>query len=138
MEESGFSLERDTRHALVCQERGTRNNPIFLHERSHCRLGVLMVKGINIDGCTDLYILRKGNLTVKRYVNEILMPHVIPYITAIRRSFLLMQDNARNHTIRLLENFLEAEIIQHTEWPVCSPDLNIIQPARDSCRRRIQ
>ncbi|GFW08966.1 hypothetical protein TNCV_3475131 [Trichonephila clavipes] len=29
-------------------------------------------------------------------------------------------DNARNHTARLVENFLNADTLQCTEWPACS------------------
>ncbi|GFX74124.1 hypothetical protein TNCV_490881 [Trichonephila clavipes] len=33
-DESRFSLEYDTRRVLVWRDRGTRNNPAFVHERS--------------------------------------------------------------------------------------------------------
>ncbi|XP_035222808.1 uncharacterized protein LOC118195583, partial [Stegodyphus dumicola] len=53
-----------------------------------------------------------GTLTAQRYADEILRPHIIPYPAAIGNSFLLIQDNARSCTARLVENFLEAETIQ--------------------------
>ncbi|GFU16594.1 transposable element Tcb2 transposase [Trichonephila clavipes] len=48
-----------------------------------------------------------------------------------------MDDNARPHTARLLENMLEAETIQRMEWPACSSDLNPIEHVRDMLRRCI-
>ncbi|GFY30553.1 transposable element Tcb2 transposase [Trichonephila clavipes] len=93
--------------------------------------------GISIGGRTDLHIIRKGILTGRRYADEILRPHVIPYAGAIRDSFVFQDDNARPHRARLVENMLEAETIQRMEWPVCSPDLNPIQHVWDMLRRRI-
>ncbi|GFW57169.1 transposable element Tcb2 transposase [Trichonephila clavipes] len=72
-------------------------------------------------------MIRNGSLTVQRYANEIVRPDVVSYAAAIGDSFLLMQDNATPHTARLVENFLEAEKIQHPEWSACSPNLNSIE-----------
>ena len=75
-DESRISLESDTRSVLVWRERGTRNNPTFVRERSQCRRAGWMARGeINIGGCTNLHIIRNGNLTGRRYIEEILRPH---------------------------------------------------------------
>ncbi|GFT79512.1 transposable element Tcb2 transposase [Trichonephila clavipes] len=96
IDESRFSLESDTRRVLVWRDRGTRNNPAFVRERSQYR--------------------RAG----RRYADEILRPYVIPYAVAIGDSFVFQDDNARPHRARLVENMLEAETIQRMEWPACS------------------
>ncbi|GFX40062.1 transposable element Tcb2 transposase [Trichonephila clavipes] len=88
--------------------------------------------GISIGGPTDMHIIQNGNFVAQIYANEILRPRVIPCAATFGDSFLLMQDNVRNPTVRLVKNFLEIEAIQRMEWPACSPGLNLIQHAWDS------
>ncbi|GFV02059.1 transposable element Tcb2 transposase [Trichonephila clavipes] len=88
-DESRFSLECGTRRVFVWRDRGTRNNPAFVRERSQYR--------------------RAG----------------------------WMDDNARPHRARLVENMLEAETIQRMEWPACSPDRNPTEHVWDILGRRI-
>ncbi|GFT56201.1 transposable element Tcb2 transposase [Trichonephila clavipes] len=58
---------------------GSRNNPAFVHESIRFGGGVVLVYGgISIDGRTDLYIIRDGPLTARRYRDEILRPIVVP------------------------------------------------------------
>ncbi|GFW81185.1 transposable element Tcb2 transposase [Trichonephila clavipes] len=137
-DESRFSLESDTRRVLVWRDRGTRNNPAFVRERSqYRRAGWMVWGGISIGGRMDLHIIRNGTLTGRRYADKILRPYVIPYAVAIGDSFVFQDDNARPHRARLVENMVEAETIQRMEWAACSPDLNPIEHVWDMLRRRI-
>ncbi|GFV62360.1 transposable element Tcb1 transposase [Trichonephila clavipes] len=93
--------------------------------------------GISIDGRTDLYIIRDGPLTARRYRDEILRPIVVPYAAAIGDDFILMDDNCRPHRANLGEDFLFEERIVQMEWPACSPDMNPIEHVWDALGKRV-
>ncbi|GFW89497.1 transposable element Tcb2 transposase [Trichonephila clavipes] len=117
---------------------GSRNNPALVHESVRFGGGgVLVYGGLSIDGRADLYIIRDGPLTARRYRDEILRPIVVPYAAAIGDDFILMDDNCRPHRANLVEDFLFEEGIVRMEWPACSPDMNPIEHVLDALRRRV-
>ncbi|GFW40178.1 transposable element Tcb2 transposase [Trichonephila clavipes] len=106
-DESRFSVHADNRRILIWRDRGSRNNPAFVHENVRFGgAGVLVYGGISIDGCTDFYIIRDGPLTARQYRDEILRPIVVPYAAAIGDDFILMDDNCRPHYANLVEDFI--------------------------------
>ncbi|GFY32501.1 transposable element Tcb2 transposase [Trichonephila clavipes] len=95
---------------------GSRNNPAFVNEIVRFGGGVVLAySGISTDGCTDLYIIRDGPLTARRYRDEILRPIVVPYAAAIGDDFILMDDNSRPHRANLVEVSLFKEEIVRME-----------------------
>ncbi|GFY22328.1 transposable element Tcb2 transposase [Trichonephila clavipes] len=101
-----FSVHPDNRRIFIWRERGSRNNPAFMPESVRFGSGrVLVYGGISIDGGTDLFIIRDGSLTARRYRDEILRPIVVPYAAAIGDDFILM-DNFRPHRANLVSDFL--------------------------------
>ncbi|GFT04130.1 transposable element Tcb2 transposase [Trichonephila clavipes] len=115
---SRFSVHPDNRRIFIWRDRSSRNNLAFVHERVRFGGGgVLVYGGISIDGRTDLYIIRDGPLTARRYRDEILRPIVVPYAAAIGDDF--------------------EEGIVRMEWPACSPDMNPIEHVCDSLGRRV-
>ena len=56
--------------------------------------------GINVMARTELVCIDHGTLNSQRYIEEILMNHVMPFAPFIGQNFMLMQDNARPHTVR--------------------------------------
>ena len=65
---------------------------------------VMVWGGISIDGHTDLIC---GNLTVARYIKQILLQHVLVAAYGVGPEFVLMHDNARAHIARIIELFYE-------------------------------
>ncbi|GFW39838.1 transposable element Tcb1 transposase [Trichonephila clavipes] len=114
-DESRFSAHPDNKCIFIWRDRGSRNN----------------------SARTDLYIIRDGPLTARRYKDEILRPIVVPYAAAIGDDFILMDDNCRPHRANLVEDFLFEKGIVRMEWPACSSDMNPIEQVWDALGRRV-
>ncbi|GFV96441.1 transposable element Tcb2 transposase [Trichonephila clavipes] len=135
---SHFSVHPDNRRIFFWRDRGSRNNPSFVHESVRfCGRGELVYCGISSDGRTYLYIIRDGFLTARRYRDEILKPIVVPYVAAIGDDFILMDDNSRPHRANLVEDSRFEEGIVRMEWPACSPNMNPIEHVWDALGRRV-
>jgi len=82
-----------------------------------------------INGCGRGAVRRNGRerqgLTAQRYVDEILRPVVLPYVAA-NPGMVLQQDNARPHTARITQHFLQDNNIPTLPWPAYTLDLNPI------------
>lgn len=61
------------------------------------------------------------------YRDEVLHNTVRPYAGAIGPDFIFMDDKARPHQTRIVDQYLQDEGIERMEWPVRSPDFNWIE-----------
>ncbi|GFU69018.1 transposable element Tcb1 transposase [Trichonephila clavipes] len=111
-DESRFSVHPDNRRIFFWRDRGSRNNPAFVHES---------------------VVFGGGGVLV----DEILRPIVVPYAVAIGNDFFLMDDNSRPHRANFVEDSLFKEGIKRLEWPARSTDMNPIEHVWDALRRRI-
>ncbi|GFW41472.1 transposable element Tcb2 transposase [Trichonephila clavipes] len=71
-----------------------------------------------------------GTLTGQRYVDDILQPHVGPFLNGLPGAFF-QQDNARPHTARAAEHF------QTLPWPARSPDLSPVEHVWNQVKRQM-
>ena len=101
-DESRFTLNTCDRRDRVWRRRGERSASCSILQHDRFGGGSAMVwGGISLGGRTALHVLARGSLTANRYRDEILRPLVRPYAGAVGPGFLLMQDNALPHLMRL-------------------------------------
>ncbi|GFV68895.1 transposable element Tcb2 transposase [Trichonephila clavipes] len=137
-DESRVSVHPNNRRIFIWRECGCRNNPASVHESDRFGGGgVLVYGGISIDVRTDLYIIRDGPLTARRYSDEILRPIVVPYAATIGDDFILMDYNCRPHRANLVEDFLFEEGTVRMEWSASSADINQIEHVWNALGRRV-
>ncbi|GFS59195.1 transposable element Tcb1 transposase [Trichonephila clavipes] len=79
-------------------------------------------------------IVMRGTLTGQRYVDDILRPHVGPFLNGLPGAFF-QQDNARPHTARVAQDFLRH--FQTLPWPARSPDLSPVEHVWDQLKRQM-
>ncbi|GFV34357.1 DDE_3 domain-containing protein [Trichonephila clavipes] len=76
----------------------------------------------------------RGALTGQRYVDDILRPHVRPFLNGLPGA-IFQQDNARPHTARVSQDFLRH--FQTLPWPTRSPDLSPVEDVWDPLKRQM-
>ncbi|GFS85040.1 transposable element Tcb2 transposase [Trichonephila clavipes] len=86
--------------------------------------------GIAYDSLSTLIVMQ-GTLTGKRYVDDILRPHVGPSLNGLPGA-IFQQDNARLHTARVAQDFLRH--FQTLPWSARSPDLFPVEHVWDQLK----
>ncbi|GFW15217.1 transposable element Tcb2 transposase [Trichonephila clavipes] len=76
----------------------------------------------------------RGILTVQRYVDDILRPHVGPFLNGLSGA-IFQQDHARPHTARVAQDFLRH--FQTLPWPARSPDLSPVEQVWNQLKRQM-
>ena len=105
-----------------CPERYA-NNCVLPHNR-YSGGGIMVWAAINHRFKSQL-IVCQGNLTARRYIDQILRPVIVPMFCQ-RQGLILQHDHARPHVARVTRDFLQASNINVLPWPAYSPDCNPI------------
>ncbi|GFU34697.1 uncharacterized protein TNCV_1994071 [Trichonephila clavipes] len=92
---------------------------------------------ISLGGHTDLHVFHGGTVIGLRYRDEILDPYVRPYAAAIGNDFILMDDNARPHRARIVEEYLEDHGFGTNGMASSISDLNPIEHLWDYLGREV-
>ncbi|GFT53629.1 DDE_3 domain-containing protein [Trichonephila clavipes] len=76
----------------------------------------------------------RETLTGQRYVDDIVRPHVGPFLNGLPRANF-RKGIARPHTARVAQDFLRH--FQTLPWPARSPDLSPIEHVSDQLKRQM-
>ncbi|GFW67979.1 transposable element Tcb1 transposase [Trichonephila clavipes] len=127
-DKSRFVLGTDDNRVQVWRRPGERYNSLHAVLRHTARTAAVMVWGaIAYDSRFTLIVMR-GTLTGQSYVDDILRPHVGPFLNGIPGA-IFQQHNARPHTARVAQDFLRH--FQTLPWPARSPDLSPVEHVWD-------
>ncbi|GFU54094.1 DDE_3 domain-containing protein [Trichonephila clavipes] len=95
--------------------------------------GAMVWEAIAYDSRSTLIVMR-GTLTGQRYVDDILRPHVEPFLNGLPGA-IFQQDNACPHTTRVAQDFLRH--FQTLPLPTHSPDLFPVEHVGDELKRQM-
>lgn len=138
-DESRFTLRSPDGRERVWRRPHERFAECTFSPRISFQGGSIMVwAGISLEARTELYIVPRGSITAARYIDEILQDFVVPYAGFIGNDFVLMHDNARPHSARITQQFLNEVNIPVMDWPALSPDANPIEHVWDMLGRRMR
>jgi hypothetical protein len=127
-DESRFWLLHIDGRVRVWRRPGERHLDETLEEKVPFGGGSIMVwSEIIFNGRTELVVIREGSMTARRYIDEVLEPHVVPFAQNMGPEFILQQDNACPHIARVV---LEVTLLEE-ECLLLQPKCDLLVGGQD-------
>ena len=134
--ESRFQLFRADDRTRIYHLAGEITAPCCVQEIVPFGGGSVMVwDGICSQQRTNLIIF-DGNCIAHHYINQVIRTILPPFFQHQPR-LLFQQDNARQHTALVVQQFVAANKVNAMPWPACSSDLSPIEQLWDHLGQRI-
>ncbi|GFY14929.1 transposable element Tcb2 transposase [Trichonephila clavipes] len=134
-DQTRFVLGTDDNRVRVWRRPGELYNPpphsVLRHTANTA--GVMVSRATGYDSWSTLIVMHRA-LKGQRYVDDILRPHVGPFVNGLPEA-ILQQDNALPLTARVAQDFVRH--FQTLPWPVRSPDLSPVEHVWDQRKRQI-
>ncbi|GFW54125.1 transposable element Tcb2 transposase [Trichonephila clavipes] len=133
-DETRFVFGTDDNRVRVWRRPGERyNSPHTVLHHTARTAGVMVSGSVAYDSRSTLIVMR-GPLTGQRYVDDILRPHVGPFLNGLPGAIFQL-NNACPHTARVAQYFLRH--FQTLPWPARSPDLSPVEHVWDPLKRQM-
>ena len=110
-DEARFNLSHADGRIRVYRRTGERYADCCVIQRDRFGGGSVMVWGGICGGRKNRLLVLDGNLNAQRYINEVLVPEVIPFLLQNGPNLIFQQDNARPHVARLSNLSIHLSVI---------------------------